>query len=185
MEHRLTEGTYEKFGVQISGNQTIFTFAGEKEDTCAILFYGKEDQIIERIEVPGEYCRGSIRSVAVEGLSPKRLRYNYEINGVVQTDVYAGKIIGRERFADLERKSQRFAVCGGIADCTFDWEGDVAPEVPRSQMVMYKLHVRGFSMDAGVRGKKRGTFAAVQEKILYLKNFVITTLVFMPVYEFE
>ena len=53
MEHRLTEGTYEKFGVQISGNQTIFTFAGEKEDTCAILFYGKEDQIIERIEVPG------------------------------------------------------------------------------------------------------------------------------------
>lgn len=185
MEHRLTEGTYEKFGVQISGNQTIFTFAGEKEDTCAILFYGKEDQIIERIEVPGEYCRGSIRSVAVEGLSPKRLRYNYEINGVVQTDVYAGKIIGRERFADLERKSQRFAVCGGIADSTFDWEGDVAPEVPRSQMVMYKLHVRGFSMDAGVRGKKRGTFAAVQKKISYLKNIGITTVEFMPVYEFE
>ena len=73
----------------------------------------------------------------------------------------------------------------GIADSTFDWEGDVAPEVPRSQMVMYKLHVRGFSMDAGVRGKKRGTFAAVQEKISYLKNIGITTVEFMPVYEFE
>lgn len=52
-------------------------------------------------------------------------------------------------------------------------------------MVIYKLHVRGFSMDGGARGRKRGTFAAVADKIPYLKELGVTTVEFMPVYEFE
>lgn len=48
---------------------------------------------------------------------------------------------------------------------------------------MYKLHVRGFSMDAGIRGHKKGTFAAVEERIPYLKELGVTTVEFMPVYD--
>ena len=50
---------------------------------------------------------------------------------------------------------------------------------------MYKLHVRGFSMDSGKKGKMRGTFAAVEERIPYLKALGVTTVELMPVYEFE
>lgn len=35
------------------------------------------------------------------------------------------------------------------------------------------------------RGRKRGTFAAVADKIPYLKELGVTTVEFMPVYEFE
>ena len=36
-----------------------------------------------------------------------------------------------------------------------------------------------------VTGKKKGTFAGVMEKIPYLKELGVTSLEFMPVYEFE
>ena len=67
----------------------------------------------------------------------------------------------------------------------FAWDGDRFPEIPREQMVMYKLNVRAFTMDAGFSGKKKGTFAGVMEKIPYLKELGVTSLELMPVYEFE
>lgn len=74
----------------------IFTFEGEKEENCSILFYGKKAEPVCKILVPEEYCRGSVRSVAVTGKLWKNLRYNYEINGKIITDTYATRIIGRE-----------------------------------------------------------------------------------------
>ena len=40
-------------------------------------------------------------------------------------------------------------------------------------------------MDSGKKGKMRGTFAAVEERIPYLKALGVTTVELMPVYEFE
>lgn len=37
----------------------------------------------------------------------------------------------------------------------------------------------------GIPAKERGTFAAVRDKIPYLKELGVTTVEFMPVYEFE
>ena len=59
------------------------------------------------------------------------------------------------------------------------------PEIPRREMFLIKLNIRGFSMDAGIPAKERGTFAAVRDKIPYLKELGVTTVEFMPVYEFE
>lgn len=185
MSYTIKEGNYEKPGVHVADGTVIFTFEGEKEDNCAILFYGKNKKLTERVEVPQEYCMGSVRSVGIEGIAEKQIIYNYEINGEVVTDIYAEKIIGREKWNDAEREKENFAVYCGYGLQKFDWNKDCQPEVPRHGMVMYKLHVRGFSMDAGIRGREKGTFRAVMEKIPYLKSLGITTVEFMPVYEFE
>lgn len=185
MDYRIKEGNYEKLGLVRKGDAAIFTFEGEKEDRCSILFYGKNQEVIGRIEVPEAYCRGSIRSVCVNGLPKKNLKYNYEINGNVKTDDYAKSIVGREKWNDTNRAAWDYAICGGDVPEDFDWQEDRQPEIPRKDMVMYKLHVRNFSMDAGLRGRVKGTFSAVMEKIPYLKSLGITTIEFMPVYEFE
>ena len=185
MTATITEGNYERCGVQPVHEGMMFTFNAEKEEDCAILFYAKNGDVKERIPVPSRFCRGAIRSVCVHGLQGHHLRYNYEIAGKVVTDPHAERIVGRECWNDPKRRAGHMQVCGGYPHTEFDWADDILPEVPRNQMVMYKLHVRGFTMNAGIRGRERGTFGAVEERIPYLKELGITTVEFMPVYEFE
>ena len=185
MAHTWKEGNYEKLGVQYGNGEVTFTFEGEKEDQCAILLYDKEGKLAERIPVPQEYCMGAIRSICVSGIDIKNLSYNYERNKAVVTDSYATKIIGREIWNDSTRTEKDYAIYSGTTTGRFDWQGDKNPEIPRHEMIMYKIHVRGFSMNSTARGKKRGTFRAIAERIPYLKQLGVTTIELMPAYEFE
>ncbi len=67
----------------------------------------------------------------------------------------------------------------------FNWNRDKRPTISKEDMVMYKIHVRGFSMGMRKTIKNRGTVGAVWRKLDALKNMGITTLLFMPLYEFE
>ena len=185
MAYTIKEGDYRQYGASAAGGGVVFTFEAEKEEDCSILLYGKDGGIRQELKVPESCCRGAIRSVFVAGLKAESLRYNYKISGTVVTDPYANRIIGRERWRDAGRVKNEFRVCGGYSDDTFSWGTDVHPEIPRHEMFLYKLNIRGFSMDAGIPAKERGTFAAVRDKIPYLKELGVTTVEFMPVYEFE
>ena len=63
-----------------------------------------------------------------------------------------------------------------------DWAGDVTP-VHRSDLVIYELHVRGFTKRAnsGVAPDRCGSFLGVVEKIPYLKELGITAVELLPV----
>nr|WP_146526513.1 isoamylase [Novipirellula artificiosorum] len=73
-----------------------------------------------------------------------------------------------------------------ICRCPFDW-GDEQRIYHGSDLVIYEMHVRGFTQDAssGVDKATRGTFAGVVEKIPYLKELGITVVELMPVFQFD
>lgn len=52
-------------------------------------------------------------------------------------------------------------------------------------MVIYEVHVRGFTKDESSKVKYKGTFAGVVEKIPYLKELGINCIEFMPLFEFD
>ena len=53
-------------------------------------------------------------------------------------------------------------------------------------MKLYKLHVRGFSMDVSGDKKHKGTFEAVSDRNKFTsRNLGFTSILLMPVYEFE
>lgn len=70
--------------------------------------------------------------------------------------------------------------------CLFDWEDDTAPR-HESDLVIYELHVRGFTMheSSGVPEAHRGTFLGVIDKIPYLLDLGITAVELMPVFQFD
>lgn len=67
----------------------------------------------------------------------------------------------------------------------YNWRKDKFPQIPKEDMVIYKLHVRGFSMGMRNSNSKRGTVGAIEHRLDDLKKLGVTTLLFMPLYEFE
>lgn len=185
MDFLMREGDYLRMGALQTSDGVTFTFEGEKEQKCEILLYEKSTGRTEAVEVPREYCVGSLRSIVLIGLDTSRYDYNYRINGQVMVDPYARRIVGREHWFETKRYSADYQVRGGFASTGFDWEDDQPPEIDKKDMVMYQLHVRNFTMDATGMAGCKGTFEGVERKLPHLKELGITTVVFLPVYEFE
>ena len=190
MAEQLREGNYSRFGASRLADGICFTFEGEKDSDCAIRLYEKRkgtdlSGVYRDIPIPKEFCIGAVRSVCVDGLNAAQYDYNYVIDGNIVVDPYARRIIGREKWGDYSRRETHYEVRSGFDFSEFDWKNDHCPEIPGEDMVLYKLHVRGFTKDGGVTGRNKGTFAAIAEKIPYLIDLGVTTVELMPAYEFE
>lgn len=67
----------------------------------------------------------------------------------------------------------------------YDWEEDVPLYLPGEQMIVYEMHVRGFTRHASSEVRCPGTFAGVAEKLPYLQSLGITHVELMPVMAFD
>lgn len=68
----------------------------------------------------------------------------------------------------------------------FDW-GDDPPIRHAHDLVIYEMHVRGFTRDpsSGVTPAHRGTYLGVVERIPYLKDLGVTAVELLPVHQFD
>src|ERR1700676_5138045 len=118
-------------------------------------------------------------------------------------DPYAMQIVGALRWSDAlfgytpghrreDLSYDRRDSAGGMPKCkvidpAFTWGGDRGPSVPWHEMVIYELHVRGYTMlHPDVPPQLRGTYAglATAPGIDYLKRLGVTTIELMPVHAF-
>ena len=67
----------------------------------------------------------------------------------------------------------------------FDWQGVSPPCIPLSDLIIYEMHVGGFTRSPSSGVKHPGTFGGVVEKIPYLKELGITAVELLPVFEFD
>jgi isoamylase/glycogen operon protein len=67
----------------------------------------------------------------------------------------------------------------------FNWENDTPPLIPFQSLIIYEMHVRGFTQDLSSHVKNPGTFLAMIEKIPYLKELGVNAVELLPVFEFN
>jgi len=108
--------------------------------------------------------------------------YLYEAGGEEFIDPHAGYVTGRNYWA--KRFPQAQPVRGGICLEEFDWKGDSPPQIPYSDLILYQLHVRGYTRHSSSKVEHKGTFRGLTEKIPYLKELGINAVLLLPVYEF-
>lgn len=67
----------------------------------------------------------------------------------------------------------------------YDWEGDRPLRPAPESLVIYELHVRGFTRDAGSGVDHPGTYRGLQDRLDYLQGLGVTALELLPVQEFN
>ncbi|MDD6195214.1 MAG: alpha-amylase family glycosyl hydrolase [Lachnospiraceae bacterium] len=178
-------GDFKNYGTEETADGVMFTFCTEGENTCAITLYNLSDYSVrETVFVPEAYRIGDVYSVVLLGQNVKRLGYRICTGDKSYVDPYAGLIVGRNRWMDTTREEHEFQIYGGIAPSAYEWRYD-APDILPWDMVMYKLHMRGFTMNHGLPAGKRGNYRGLLERLSYLKDLGITTIEFQPIYDFE
>ena len=167
-------------------NGCNFSFLQEESGckTSLLLYRTKNGKIWREIPLSDEFRTGKVLSVWIEGLGDGTVFYNFRSGGKTVTDPWAKALTGREKYAAPE-KEENDRVRGILPGKEEFLVSDVPGVfVPYQEMILYKLHVRGFTAGRQSRTVKKGTFAGLKEKIPYLQELGVTSVELMPSYDF-
>ena len=70
-----------------------------------------------------------------------------------------------------------------VVDDAFDWHGDASPAIPFERLILYEVHLKGFTAHPSSRVKSRGTYLGFAERIPYLKKLGINAVELLPIHE--
>ncbi len=172
-------------GIHKIGDEYNFTIKAPMKAEVSLLLYphGSSKPSIE-IPLDEKTRTGSVRSLRIGGIELSEMDYNYLIDGKVVQDPMAHIIVGREHFGAPLSEDPQSIRCRYSAVVEYDWEEDSTPQFSFDEMLLYKLHVRGFTKAAGTAVHHKGTIKGIQEMIPYFQELGVNTLELMPVYEF-
>jgi isoamylase len=74
-----------------------------------------------------------------------------------------------------------------VVDPDYDWTGDVHPRIPYADMVLYEVHVKGFTArHPDIPPTLRGTYAGLAHEaaIGYLRDLGVTSVELLPIHQF-
>lgn len=100
-------------------------------------------------------------------------------------DPYAKAIGGRDVWGKLPDRDNIYQHRARLVYDDFDWESDRPLEIPIEDLMIYEMHVRGLTQHPSSGVKYPGTYAAIREKIPYLKELGINCVELMPIFEFD
>ncbi len=172
-----------KLGVHIHKEETEFVVHSNANRLWLLLFDSTEAETPSReIEMTG----GPLWHTKVPGLKPGAL-YLYRTDAIPAQwllDPYARAVHFSRIWGDTAglvpgqhiRTGKHFPK-GVLTDDSFDWRGENRPTIPLEKTMIYEAHLRGFTSG--------GTYLDFIKKIPYLKSLGITTVEFLPLFEFN
>jgi glycogen operon protein len=180
-------------------NGVNFSVFSSAANSCTlVLFRKREPEPYVEIEFPPDFRIGDVYSMIVFDLDYENLEYGYRFSGPwnpeagqrfdktkILCDPYAKVIGGRDVWRTKPDWNNNYQHRARLSFDDFDWEGDSALEIPTKDLVIYEVHVRGFTAHPSSKVSAPGTFAGLREKIPYLKSLGVNCIELLPIYEFD
>lgn len=190
-------GFYELNGAMAIPGGVNFTVHSTGAVSCELLlFHRAENTPYAAIPFPEHYRIGDVYSMIVFGLDIKDFEYAYRLDGPydkekgllfdkknILLDIYAKAVTGQSVWG-VPKKKDVFYKARVVQD-NFDWGAEPFPQIPMEDLVIYEMHVRGFTKHDSSGVSCPGTFSGIMEKIPYLKELGITAVELMPIFEFD
>lgn len=188
-------GMYQTNGAMVLPYGVNFTIHTHYGTSCELLlFHPDATEPYAVLPFPEEYKIGDVYSMLVYGLNIEEFEYAYRVDGPykpsqgllfdkknILLDPYARAVTGQSVWGQKKKEFYRARV---VRD-EFDW--GTAPQSKRSMsdLIIYELHVRGFTKHESSGVKHPGTFAGLREKIPYLKELGVNAVELMPIFSFD
>ena len=141
-----------------------------------LLYHRGEKEPYAILPFPKHYRIGSVYSMIVFDLDICDFEYAYRVDGPCipekglifdktkpLLDPYARAVTGQSIWGEQPNQDHEYRARVVVND--FDWGNHVDPIRPIQDLIIYELHVRGFTKDASSGVSHPGTFAGIKEKI--------------------
>ncbi|MBR1555407.1 MAG: glycogen debranching enzyme [Oscillospiraceae bacterium] len=190
-------GNYLLNGATPLGDTINFTVRSSNATACSVaLFRRRAKEPFAVIPIPDNYRIGDTWSIMIFGLDIRDLEYCYRLDGPYHPE--KGLIFEKDRnvldpYARAVTGQSVWGVKSGdygdyharVYSGQFDWGDYPEQKTPLSDLIIYEMHVRGFTKDKSSGVKHGGTFDGIIEKIPYLKKLGVNAVELMPVFEFD
>ena len=199
--YQVRPGFYNRDGATATTRGVSFTIHSFGATACyLLLFRPQEKEPYVTLKYPEAYHIGNTYSMFVFGLKIEEFEYAFQLDGPydekkgllfkkenVLLDPYARAVTGQRNWGERPEGGADFIYHARVVENNFDW-GDIRPtEHPFEDLVIYEMHVRGFTKDAssGVTPGAEGTYEGLRQKIPYLKDLGVNAVELMPIFEFD
>ena len=196
---RLRPGRPFPFGATFVPGGVNFSVFSRFATSCTLVLFEKGAlRPFAEIPFPDHFRVGNVFTMVVFDLGYENVEYGFRMDGPsdpqrghrfdpqrVLLDPYARAISGRDVWGqppdwdDIYQHRSRF-----VYD-DFDWEDDRPLEIPMEDLVIYEMHVRGFTQHPSSGARHPGTFAALRDKIPYLQELGVNCVELLPIFEFD
>jgi isoamylase len=194
---KVRPGFYDENGaVAIPGGVSFTIHSQEATSVQLALFQREAIEPYAILPFPETYKVGNVYSMIVFGLDIEEFEYAYIVDGPWEPerglifdktkyllDPYARAVTGQSGWGEKPAYGSQYRARVVASD--FDWANSKQPYIPMKDLVIYELHVRGFTKDPSSEVEHRGTFAGLMEKIPYLLELGVNAVELMPVFEFD
>jgi glycogen operon protein len=168
-------------------------------DSCTLVLFEKGSNTpLAEIPFPAEFRIGHVFAMVVFDLDYEEIEYGYRFEGPyrpheghhfrreqILLDPYTRAVNGRAVWGQTPDPDHPFQHRGLLPYDDFDWVADRPLETPAEDLIIYEMHVRGFTRHPSAGVKHPGTYAAIRDKIPYLKQLGVNCVELMPIQEFD
>jgi len=196
-DFRLRYGHPLPFGASHVPGGVNFSIFSQSATSCTlVLFLRGEEKPFAEIPLPSEYRLGNVWAVTVFDLNYGEIEFGFRFDGpklppninhfdpgIVLMDPYAREISGRDSWKAETKPLYPFRARVPVDE--FDWGHDRPLKRPENDLVIYEMHLRGFTAHPNAEVKDPGTFKGMRDKIPYLKELGVNCVELMPIFEFD
>jgi isoamylase len=185
---QISNGTPHPFGVTSNNNQYNFAIVSSTAKTVSLCLFSNSKQNQPTIEIPLDplYNKtGHVWHICLE-YPEEQFLYSYRIDGnnKMLLDPYAKAVT--TSYAWRECTTGTYQPFGAISHTNqFNWENDKPPSIAPENLIIYEMHIRGFTQHPSSAIQNPGTYEGVIEKIPYLLELGINAIELLPIYEFD
>lgn len=185
----MSPGTPYPLGVTHIKEGVNFAVFCETDQDIFLCLFSKNDLLPEEILIP--YRTGKIRHLLISNLNEVfyayayRIKYHEKKDPLYFLDPYATALNTTHIWGDQQKLP--YAPLALLSHPEpFDWGSEEKPpNIPVNELVLYEMHVRGFTIHESSGVKLKGSFLGMIEKIPHLIDLGINAVELLPIFEFN